>query len=586
MELRKTTQFMLPVSTKPTNKGEYDIYPAFPLKSGKIRSGYEKLADLFHDQNVVLLDGYIGTFWDLIKQKLSTCLDKKRISVEWISMEKFFKDENDVDKMIESNLGGNDPLFGYRYEGKLIDFFDQKKLMKLKAGQSDLTIIYGCGAFLTGLNGIKVYIDLPKNELQFRARAGSITNLGAEKPFHPKKMYKRFYFIDWIVLNRHKEEYLHQMDWIVDGQRAEMPLMISRTDLSNGIREMSCNFFRVRPWFEPGVWGGQYLKKLCSGLAQNVPNYAWSFELIVPENGLIFVSDDKFLEVSFEFLMYHDPKAILGRGTERFGTEFPIRIDYLDTIEGGNLSIQCHPRTEYLKKEFGENFTQDETYYIMECKPESSVYLGFQAGIQKEIFQETLERSQREQIEVEIDQFVQKIPSKKHDLFLIPSGTIHGSGKGNLVLEISSTPYIFTFKMYDWMRLDLDGKPRPINIQRGMENLYFMRQGEFVQHELIAQPRILIEEEDWKLIHLPTHQDHFYDIHRIDFLNTVEIEIEEESCHVMVVVEGSSIILETVRGMSQRFNYGETFVIPHAAQKYKLINESNIEAKVLKVFLK
>ncbi len=100
-----------------------------------------------------------------------------------------------------------------------------------------------------------------------------------------------------------------------------------------------------------------------------------------------------------------------------------------------------------------------------------------------------LDTSFRDATPVDVDRFVQSHPARKHDLFLIPNGTIHCSGTDTLVLEISATPYIFTFKMYDWMRLDLDGRPRPLNIDRAFDNLYFERQGAMVPAELISQPR-------------------------------------------------------------------------------------------------
>ena len=583
---RKTTQALALATHAPSSIGMYDLYPSFAVGAGKIATGFEALADLLTDSSRVVLDGYGGVFWDEFRTGLEAVFQARGVRSAWVNADDALLPADQLERLVAPFLGGDDPIFGTRFTGGLADFFDSAKLNGLQPDSSaDVSLIYGCGAALAGWTGTLVYLDLPKNEIQFRSRAGRVCNLGFQVVSYAKTTYKRMYFVDWIALNQHKAQLLERIDVIVDAQRPSDPAVMRGGDFRAALKTMTHNVFRARPWFEPGPWGGQWIKQHVPELPQDAPNYAWSFELITPENGIAFSSDSLLLEVSFDFLMYSDHRAVLGDAAERFGYEFPIRFDWLDTIRGGNLSVQVHPSPEYAAQHFNEAFTQDETYYMLDCVPDAHVYLGFQADLEPIAFRAALETSHRDNTPLQVEQFVQRHPAHKHDLFLIPHGTIHCSGTGSLVLEISATPYIFTFKMYDWLRLDLDGKPRPLNIARAFENLNFSRRGEGVKTELVSQPVLLEAGADWRVVSLPTHADHFYDIQRLEFIGHFQTHTQN-ACHVLALVEGTSVMLETSGGVSQRCNYAETFVVPAAAGAYRLVNEGQGEAKVIRAFVR
>ena len=572
--LRKTQQFLVPVK-KEQQILNYDAYPSFDLGNGKINCGAEALANWLSCHTRITIDGYVGVQWQNIVETLDVELVKLGKKVRWFHVDSAMKTENELDKMLEPYLGSDDPLFGRITDKDLIDWFDVEKLRQIiPNADADINIIVGTGAVLAGWKAPLVYVDLPKNELQFRARAGVAGNLGVTNTIDNRRTYKRFFFIDWVVLNKHKNEILPDIDIIVDEQRPDNYLFMTGKDLREGLTAMATNVFRPRPWFEPGAWGGTWMKEHMEGLNKEVENLAWSFELMVLENGLLFESDGYLLEVSFDFIMFNNYKDVLGDCADTFKYDFPIRFDFLDTFDGGNLSIQCHPSPKYIKEHFGMPFTQDETYYILDVKKDPVVYLGFKEGVNPQDFQDALVYSQKHVKELDVDKYIQKFDAQKHDLFLIPNGTIHASGSNNMVLEISAAPYIFTFKMYDWLRLDLDGKPRPINIERGMENVNFERSGDLVVEELISKPYLLSETADYSIEHLPTHKEHFYDVHRYTVKENVAIETNNK-CHVWMIVQGHSVRVVTQNGISQVFNYAETFVIPASAKNYTIYNLSN-----------
>ena len=582
---RKSGQPLPPRKRTPSQPGEYDLFPSFPLPTGKIERGFMALARQLVQHKQVVIDGYGGVFWENLRTGLEDAFVQLEIKVAWSDVAQALKPPSDIENLVAPFLGGNDLIFGTRFTGHLADFFDADRLAKLTpAPAADVNILYGCGASLAGWQGRLVYVELPKHEIQYRARAGAICNLGATQPDDPKAMYKRFYFVDWVALNAHKAALLPQIDLIVDEQSPTEQVFTTGEALRQGLTAMSQNYVRARPWFEPGAWGGQWIKEQIPSLPQDEVNYAWSFELITPENSVAFTHGDLALKVSFDCLMYHAHESVLGDAAAQFGYEFPIRFDLLDTIEGGNLSLQCHPGPDYISTHFGESFTQDETYYILDCTPDAQVYLGFRDDIDPQKFRDTLEESHANGTVVDVERFVHVEPARQHDLYLIPNETVHRSGAGCLVLEISATPYIFTFKMYDWLRLDLEGNPRPINISRAFENLNFTCKGEEAK-ALVSQPEIVEQGPDWQRVHLPTYPDHFYDVYRYEFASSIELSTEN-ACHILSLVEGQSILLETANGMTQRFNFAETFVVPAVAKSYRIVNEGDRIAKVIQAFVR
>jgi len=586
MMRRKTSQHLIPINKNNPCETTYDIYPSFPVEKGSIKIGYATLAEEISTARIVILDGYVGVDWEEVRSSLDSELRTMGLNPSFINVKDFLKPEEKISSLVEPFLGGADSIFGRKTNLKLVDYFESSEFENIKINpKANINIIYGTGASESGIEGLLVYFDLPKNELQYRMRANEVTNLGLSTPKEHKQIYKHFYFVDWPILNTEKKKLLPHISIIVDQQRLGKPVWMSGEDLRHGLKKMSQSCFRVRPWFEPGVWGGQWMKDKFKDLNQDVPNYAWSFEMIVPENGLLFESDRALLEVSFDMLMFQEKESILGKAAKRFGDEFPIRFDFLDTFQGGNLSVQCHPKPDYIKKEFGENFTQDETYYILDAADGAEIYLGFQKDIVPSEFKKALNHSFETKEKLEVENYVQKLPAKKHDLFLIPHGTVHCSGVNNLVLEISATPYIFTFKMYDWQRLDLDGNPRPLNIERAFDNLNFERQGQIIQDTLICKPTVEAFGKDWQKVHLPTHPDHFYDVYRYDFKNEVTIDTHNQ-CHVLMLVEGESIKLSIEGFQNQFFCYTETFAVPAAVGSYTLVNKGQKLVKVIISFVK
>jgi len=251
----------------------------------------------------------------------------------------------------------------------------------------------------------------------------------------------------------------------------------------------------------------------------------------------------------------------------RFGKNFPIRFDLLDTMGGGNLSLQVHPLTEYIQDQFGMSYTQDESYYILDAEEDGCVYLGFKNQVDKESFKHDLKRSETGEIVFDAEKYINKFPAKKHDHFLIPAGTIHCSGKNTMVLEISACVYIFTFKLWDWERLGLDGLPRPVHLEHGFANLQFDRDTDYVQRELVNVIEKISEHEEKTGL----HEREFLETRRYTFKDYVDVDTMG-SVNMANLVSGQKALIESVDDSFDPYevHFAETFIIPATISTYRV----------------
>ncbi|WP_152394676.1 class I mannose-6-phosphate isomerase [Paenibacillus guangzhouensis] len=558
----------------------YDKYPEVRIEGmdSSAWQGYDKIvAELtcklnsLGNRNILVIDCYPGVRYEEILVKMIRPLHADLV----IHSDDLAFSGEEITAMIERNLT-DDRVFGVMSCHQLQEFFDQDRIVRaqqaIEGVTQGLVVIYGVGASLVYQPDVLVYLDLARWEIQQRYRSKEMGNWKVDN--HNEdilRKYKRGYFVEWRVADRHKKRLYKQMDYLMDTNVKNQPKMVTGEAFMAGLEEASSRPFRVVPYFDAGVWGGQWMKEVCD-LDRDQVNFAWSFDGVPEENSLYLAYGDVRVEVPSINLVFRHPKEILGDKVHaRFGTEFPIRFDFLDTMGGQNLSLQVHPLTEYIQEKFGMHYTQDESYYILDAEAPGLVYLGVKEGINPEEMMEDLRRAERGEISFPDDKYINTYVAKKHDHYLIPAGTIHCSGENTMVLEISATPYIFTFKLWDWDRLGLDGRPRPVHIDHGEQVIQWDRDTKWVEANLINRMEKIAEGDGWIEERTGLHEREFIETRRHWFSKAVTHDTHE-SVNVLNLVEGEEAIVESPTGAFEPFvvHYAETFFIPASVGTYTI----------------
>jgi mannose-6-phosphate isomerase class I len=486
-----------------------------------------------------------------------------------------FKRPEEIERMT-SRYVTDDCLFGRRALFGYADYLDGGKVASCRQALErcgGLILVYGHGAAsVAPCCDTLVYADMSRWEIQQRFRRKEIDGLGVEnRNDAPSVHYKRGYFVDWNTCDALKKELIPRADFWLDTHRRGMPGMITGETLRAGLEKTAGQPFRVVPFFDPAPWGGQWMKEVC-GLDRGRANYGWCFDCVPEENSLYLDVSGELFEMPASNLVFYQTRRLLGSPVEaRFGQDFPIRFDFLDTMGGGNLSLQVHPVTQYIRDTFGMPYTQDESYYLLDAEEGAVVYLGLKTGVDPEGMIAALTESQDSGKPFDAGRYVNKWPVKRHDHCLIPAGTVHASGAGAMVLEISATPSIFTFKLWDWGRLGLDGKPRPINIGHGSRVIQWERQTDYVREQLINRVETIGEGDGWREERTGLHENEFIETRRHWFTGKVLHETGG-GVNVLNVIQGDELVVESPSGAFEPFvvHYAETFIIPAAVEAYTI----------------
>jgi mannose-6-phosphate isomerase class I len=580
------------MSSRPSS---YDKQPTITLPSGAtVRSGDDAWAAVdaaAREQSggrapVIAVDTYPGVDLPAFTKVVAAALPHYRIvDIEDAAALPI----ETIDRLIAPNLT-DDRVFGVLSHLTLPDFYDAERLAAARqriGDRAEPTLVIGWGAALGAPDAdALVLVDLARWEIQLRQRAGATNWRTPNTAEEPLRKYKRGFFVEWRIADRHKRTLFDRVDFVADGApRDATGGMITGDAFRGALRAATTGPLRVVPFFDPGVWGGHWMQERLD-LEPAANNYAWCFDCVPEENSLLLEATSAdgggLVEIPAIDLVLSQPEALLGAKTfARFGAEFPIRFDFLDTMGGGNLSLQVHPLTDYIQQTFGMHYTQDESYYLLDAGDDAVVYLGLKTETDPAEMMAALRAATDGEHPFDADRFVNSYPAKKHDHFSIPAGTVHASGANSMVLEISATPFIFTFKLWDWGRLGLDGVPRPVHLEHGANNIQWNRKTDWVAEHLLDQVELIADAGNGDE---NGDREERTGLHELEFIEVRRHWFTDEAAHdtdgtvnVLNLVEGDEVEVASPTGAFPPYivHYAETFIVPAAVGPYVIRRTAN-----------
>lgn len=555
----------------------------------------ELVSELFNKSNKILvIDGYPTCNFDVIVKMFS--------NVKLINMRDVYKDEKEIYNMLKSYLPEDrimDPvlLYGKLFTDGLKKLMDEEKLLNLiesLKNTSEKIIVYGHGSLIKEIRelaDIKIYMDVSPKEAAIRAKKGLYINIGDKKARPFKELMRRNYYVDFENETLLRKELVQQnaLDYYIFADKDDSLVFSPFSTMNVLFDELVKRPFRCKPVYLEGVWGGYYMMRM-RNLPKQMKNCAWIFDMIPSEVSVVIEANNTQIEVPYYTFVHARGVKLMGQDcVNYFHGYFPIRFNYDDTWHAnGNMSIQCHPYHDYVRKENNELGRQDESYYIVEAAEGAKTFLGFNEDINPDDFMKEVFESEKTGTPIDYLKYVNAVTSTPGTQVLIPAGTIHSSGRNQLVLEIGSlTIGSYTYKLYDYMRKDLDGNPRPIHSRHGDNVLQKYRKTNWVNSHLVKRAKGFDDNDTILTQTVGESPLLYFKLMTTQFLDKYE-DNTKNSFHVLTVTNGEKVRISSKTNPEYNFiaNYLDIIVVPQNIGEYVVENLGNQPVTIHKTLLK
>ncbi|MBR5403795.1 MAG: phosphoheptose isomerase [Bacteroidales bacterium] len=602
---------------KPVNRPELSQKTIESIVSG----GTQKVAKAFmtaiaqkveEEGAIVAFDGYTTTKWDLLVSLLARECDVFGFKIEFVdSYRSTFKSGEEIDSIIDPLLIWDkkiDPtlLYGKVYHGGYIGLMDpekvdafKKEIPALKA-PGTLVVVYGYGCLIKEFRPIydvRCWFDITPMNSMLRIRAGEYANIGKKHTGIINRTIRRCYYCDFENAVQLRKELFAtgELDWyFLDNDRANLQMMPFES-FADICAQLVKYPFRARPCYLEGVWGGSYMTKL-RHLPKKMRNAAWVFDFIPMEVSVLVEAGEEKLDINYCSFVHKEGIRLMGETcVKKYKGYFPIRFNWDDSYHStGNMSIQCHSGGKFNVENYNEFGRQDESYYVVITGHEAKTFIGFRDDADIPAFFREIEAADTEHKECDYMKYVSYEESKPGLQVMLPAGTIHSSGRNQVILEIGSlTIGSYTYKMYDYLRLDFDGKQRPIHTHLGELNVRQDRRYSEIHNPespeyIVQKPRLDAEGEGWKEYILGENPQMYISLRRLEFDVKCEQDTRGEKFHVLTLVDGDHIRIRSEAHPEHYFDldFMEIACVPASFGKYVIENLGKEPIRVHKTCLR